>query len=364
MTVTTLSEEDQARSAELNGRLFMAAVEAFELATVALGVRLGLYDALVEAGPVTAGELAASAGVHPRYAREWLEQQAVAGILEVAEDGDEDARRYALPPAYAPVLLDRDNPLYATPLAAFVPMLGTVFDQVVDAFRNGTGVPYAAYAIHDIQAGFTRPMFVNLLASEWIPAVPELHARLEAHPPARVVEIGCGEGIAAITLARAYPTIRVDGFDLDEASVAQARRNASEAGVADRVTFEVRDVTDPSLTGSYEAAFAFEMIHDLARPVDALRGLRRLIGEGGVCVVGDERVDDELEAPGDPLHRFFYTASVFHCLPVGMAEQPSAGTGTVIRPSTLRRYAEEAGWADVEILPIENDVWRFYRLIA
>jgi predicted nucleotidyltransferase len=104
------------------------------------------------------------------------------------------------------------------------------------------------------------------------------------------------------------------------------------------------------------------MIHDLARPVDALRAMRRLTDGGGTCIVVDERVDETFQAPGDELHRFMYTASVLHCLPAGMTEQPSAATGTVIRPSIMRRYAREAGFADAEILPIENDFWRFYRL--
>jgi 2-polyprenyl-3-methyl-5-hydroxy-6-metoxy-1,4-benzoquinol methylase len=362
MTVVD-TEQDEAKAAELNGRLFMAAVEATELATVVLGDRLGLYRALAEHGAQTAAELAAAAGIHPRYAREWLEQQAVAGIIALDEQGDEETRRYALPPAHAPVLLDHDHPLYAIPLAALVPIVGKVDEQLAEAFRAGSGVPYSAYGIHDAQAGFTRPLFVNLLANEWVPAIPDLHERLQSEPPARVVEIGCGEGVAAITLALAYPNIRVDGFDLDEASIAQARRNAADAGVADRVTFEVRDVTDASLRGTYDAAFAFEMVHDLARPVDALRTLRRITADDGFVIVGDEAVGDEFEAPGDELHRFFYAASVVHCLPVGMVDQPSAGTGTVIRPSTVRRYAQEAGFTDVEILPIENDVWRFYQLV-
>lgn len=356
--------DEETQAAELNGRLFMAAVEATELATVVMGHRLGLYRALAEGGPQTPGELAARAGIHARYAREWLEQQAVAGIVAVAADADEDARRYTLPPAHTAVLLDADSPLYAVPLAELVPIVGKVDDQLVAAYREGTGVPYDAYGIHDAQAGFTRPLFVNLLANEWVPAIPALHDRLQADPPAHVIEIGCGEGVAAITLAHAYPKIRVDGFDLDEASIEEARRNAADAGVADRVTFEVRDVTDSSLTGSYDAGFAFEMIHDLARPVDALATLRRVTADDGFVIVADEAVTDEFEAPGDPLHRFFYAASVVHCLPVGMSEQPSAGTGTVIRPSTLRRYAEEAGFAGVDILPIENDVWRFYRLTS
>jgi 2-polyprenyl-3-methyl-5-hydroxy-6-metoxy-1,4-benzoquinol methylase len=352
----------EARAAELNGRLFMACIGTLELATVALGDRLGLYRTLADLGTATPAQLADAAGIAPRYAREWLEQQAVAGIVEVASEGDEDSRRYALPAAHAPVLLDPDSLLAGGPLAAFVPIIGGAFDLIVDAFRTGGGVPYAAYDIHDAQAGFTRPMFVNLLTSEWIPAIPELHARLQASPPARVVEIGCGEGVAAVAIAQAYPGVQVDGFDLDEASIEVARRHAADAGVADRVTFEVRDVTDGSVTGTYDAAFAFEMIHDLARPVAALQAMRILTAGGGVCIVADEKVDDEFAAPGDELHRFMYSASVVHCLPVGMTEQPSAGTGTVIRPSTLRRYAVEAGFGGAEILPIENDFWRFYRL--
>jgi 2-polyprenyl-3-methyl-5-hydroxy-6-metoxy-1,4-benzoquinol methylase len=357
------TEQDKAKATELNGRVFVAAVEAIELATVVLGDRLGLYRALAERGPQTADELATGTAIHPRYAREWLEQQAVAGYIAVDEEGDEETRRYALPPAHAPVLLDPDHPLYALPLAELIPMVGKVDDQLAEAFRGGTGVPYAAYGIHDIQAGFTRPLFVNLLANEWVPGIPGLHERFEADPPAKVIEIGCGEGVAAITLATAYPKIRVDGFDLDEASIAQARRNAADAGVADRVTFEVRDVTDQSLTGSYDAAFAFEMVHDLARPVDALRTLRRVGADDGFVIVVDELASEEFEAPGDELQRFLYAASVVHCLPVGMVEQPSAGTGTVIRPSTVRRYAQDAGFAEVEILPIEHEFWRFYQLV-
>jgi SAM-dependent methyltransferase len=354
--------QDEARAAELNGRLFMACIGALELATIALGDQLGLYRALADHGPSTATELANAAGIHPRYAREWLEQQAVSGIVDVAEPGDEDSRRYELPGAHVPVLLEPDNLLAGVPLAEFVPVIGNTLDLVATAFREGTGVPYAAYEIHDMQAGFTRPLFVNLLAAEWIPAIPELHARLQVDPPARVVEIGCGEGVAAIALAQAFPNIRVDGIDVDDASIDAARRNAKSAGVADRVTFEVGDVTDDSLADTYDAAFAFEMVHDLPRPVDALRTMRRLTAGGGACIVVDERVDDGFEAPGDELHRFFYVASVLHCLPVGMTEQPSAGTGTVIRPSIMRRYAREAGFGDAEILPIENDFWRFYRL--
>ena len=196
---------------------------------------------------------------------------------------------------------------------------------------------------------------------EWLPLVPDLHATLGAG--ATVAEFGCGEGWAAIALAVGYPNVRVDAFDVDPPSIDTARRNAEEAGVADRVRFAVADVTDPALTGSYDAVFAFEMVHDLAHPVAALRTARRLTGDGAApVIVVDERAGETFTAPADPFERFFYAASVLHCLPVGRCEEHSAETGTVMRPAVLRGYAADAGFASVSVLPIDNDMFRFYRL--
>ncbi|MGH9031207.1 MAG: SAM-dependent methyltransferase, partial [Acidimicrobiia bacterium] len=334
-----------------------------ELTTIDLGNRLGLYASLRDGGAATPGELAARTGIHERYAREWLEQQAVAGILDVDEPGREpEARSYTLPQGHDAVLLDAESPAFMAAVAGFPSFAGKVTGSLERAFRDGTGVPYADYEVHDLQAGMTRPLFVNAFAAEWVPQIPGLGARLEADPSARVLDVGCGEGWSSIALASAYPKIAVTGIDLDDASIAAARRNAADAGVSDRVIFEVRDAADPGLDGDYDAAFCFEMIHDLSDPVGVLRAVRALVGESGIVVVGDERCAEEFTAPGDDLERFFYAASVVHCLPVGMAEQPSAGTGTVMRPSTLDRYAREAGFAGAEVLPIENDFWRFYRL--
>ena len=154
--------------------------------------------------------------------------------------------------------------------------------------------------------------------------------------------------------------MRVDGYDLDEPSIELARRNAEQAGVADRVSFHVRDAADPELSGSYDLATAFECVHDMGRPVEALRAMRRMVGEDGAVIVADERVADSFHAPGDDTERLMYGWSVLFCLPTGLADEPSVGT--VMRQQTLRRYATEAGYEDVEILPIENDLWRFYRL--
>jgi 2-polyprenyl-3-methyl-5-hydroxy-6-metoxy-1,4-benzoquinol methylase len=208
-----------------------------------------------------------------------------------------------------------------------------------------------------------RAMFVNLMGSEWLPAVPDVHERLQANPPARVADIGCGTGWSSISIARAYPQVRVDGFDLDEDSIAEARANAEAERLADRVNFHLRDAADPELSGRYHLVIAIECIHDMSRPVEALRAMRSLVGEDGAVLVVDERVGETFAAPGDETERLMYGYSVLHCLPVGMADQPSAGTGTVMRPATLRRYATEAGFSEIEILPIENDMWRFYQLI-
>ena len=174
--------------------------------------------------------------------------------------------------------------------------------------------------------------------------------------------MACGAAWSSIAIARAYPKVRVDGFDSDEASVALARANVAGAGLAERVTISTRDAGDPALAGRYDLVTIFEALHDMSRPVDALRTVRGLLAEGGSVLVMDERVAETFTAPGDTIERMMYGFSVLCCLPAGLAEQPSAGTGTVMRPATLRRYALDAGFGHVEILPIANDLFRFYRL--
>ena len=363
MTTITLNEEDGARIEEFAGSLFMAALGAFEALNIELGLRLGLYERLTERGPLTSSELAEAAGVHERYAREWLEQQAVASVLEVDDPSSAAGdRRYTLPAAHAHVLLERDSEAYMGACINFVPLGAWAVDAVAEAFRTGGGVPYADYGIHDIQAAWSRPAFLNRLTQEWLPATPGVHERLSSGS-GRVAEIGCGEGIAAIQIAKAYPGVTVDGFDLDDASIVAARKNAAEAGVADRVRFEVCDASAVVSAQPYDLVFCVEMLHDVPRPVHILRGMKSLAGERGTVLVVDERVADEFSAPGDEMERFFYACSVLHCLPVGMTEEGSVGTGTVIRPSTVREYARGAGFTDAEALPVEHQQLRLYRLV-
>jgi SAM-dependent methyltransferase len=359
------TQAEEAQRDALAERLFGAALGAYELMTVHLGDRLGYYRTLADAGEASSAELSAATRTHERYAREWLEQQAVAGIVEVDDpDAAPDERRFRLPPGHAEVLTDRDSLAHVTPMARFGVSFAQTLPAVEEAFRAGGGVPWDEFGTigRDAQGDANRPVFANLLGSEWLPAIEDVDERLQADPPARVADVACGAGWSSIAIARAYPKVTVDGYDLDASSVELANANVAETDVADRVTVHLRDAADPELAGSYQLVTVFEALHDMSQPVEVLRALRGLVAEDGAVVVMDERVADSFTAPGDEVERLMYTYSVLCCLPVGLADSPSAGTGTVMRVDTVRRYASEAGFADVEVLPIEHEVFRFYRL--
>jgi SAM-dependent methyltransferase len=289
----------------------------------------------------------------------------VAGILEVDDPEAAAAeRRFRLPAGHAEALTDRDSLAHITPMARCGVAFAQTLPAIEEAFRTGGGVPWEGFGRlgRDAQADANRPLFVNLLGTEWLPAIEDVHARLQADPPARVADVACGAGWSSIAIASAYPKVTVDGYDLDEPSVALANENVAETEVADRVIIHLRDAGDPELAGSYQLVTVFEALHDMSRPVEVLRTLRGLAAEDGAVVVMDERVADAFTAPGDEVERLMYTYSVLCCLPVGLADTPSAGTGTVMRADTVRRYAAEAGFAEVEVLPIEHEVFRFYRL--
>ena len=328
-----------------------------------MGDRLGLYSAL-GAGAATPAEVAQAAGCDERYVREWLEHQAVGGILEVEEAGaPAEERRYRIPPGHDEVLLDRDSVNYMTAFARMMVGMAEPLPEVLQAFRTGDGVPYGDYPADFVegQGDMNRAQFVNLLASEWLAAMPDVDERLRSGS-ARIADVACGTGWSSIAMAKAYPGAQVDGFDLDPTSIMLARSAAAAEGVGERVDFQVRDAADPALAERYDLVTVFEAIHDMAKPVQALRAMHGLLADGGVALVADEKVADEFTAPGDEIERVMYGWSILHCLPVGRVEQPSAETGTAMRESTFRRFAEEAGFGSVEVLPIEHDFWRFYRL--
>jgi 2-polyprenyl-3-methyl-5-hydroxy-6-metoxy-1,4-benzoquinol methylase len=338
----------------------------FEILSMYLGIRLGYYKAMSESGATTSTELAIRTKTNERYTREWLEQQAVAGFLHVDDErADSRDRRYALPEPYQEVLVDEESLNYLGALPIILAGALRPLHAVLQAYRTGGGVPYKDYGVDLIegQAGMNRAMFLKEMGSTWLPSIPAVHRRLLEEPPARVADVGTGAGWSSIAIAKSYPKVIVDGFDLDEPSINMANTNARAAEVENRVEFHVRNAADPELAGQYDLVTAFECIHDMSDPVSALKGMRNLAGTKGTVLVVDERVGESFSTTENDIDWMMYGWSILHCLPVGMADKPSAATGTVMRADTLQSYASAAGFKSVDILPIENYFFRFYRLI-
>jgi 2-polyprenyl-3-methyl-5-hydroxy-6-metoxy-1,4-benzoquinol methylase len=368
MTITITNKDiDEAKRDAFAERLLGAALGMFDIHAAYLGDRLGYYRALADGGPATSVELAKRTNTNERYTREWLEHQAVGGVLDVASPSDDaSAQRYALPREHAEVLLDRGSLNFMAPIVRLIVGAASPLRRIVDAYRSGDGVPYAEYGadLREGQGEINMPPFLQLVGTEWLPAAPAIDARLKAAPPARVADLGAGAGWSSIGIARAYPNVRVDGFDLDPASVALAKQNlaSEDVSVRERVSFALRDAGDPAAAGAYDQVTIFEALHDMAQPVAALMAAKAMLAPGGSVLVVDERVAEQFTAPGDEIERLMYGWSFLHCLPAGMADQPSAATGTVMRPDTLRVYANDAGFSSVEVLPVDHLFFRFYVL--
>ena len=350
---------------ELVSRIFAAGVAAADLFTIQLGLELGLYRALDDQGPADSATLAARTNLAERYVREWLQGQTTTG-LTTADGPDVTTARFALAPGVREVLLDCLAATHIAPIATCMATIGAVLPRVADAFRTGGGVPYQDYPQgHVIQAALNRPAYTHDLVATWLPAIPDVAARLaDAAHPVHIGDLGCGAGWSAITLAAAYPHITVEGVDNDEASIDLARANAREHGVDDRVAFTVADLgaVDAGGEGRYDLILVFECLHDLPRPAEALANARRWLRPDGAVIVMDENAAESLAAPGDEVERFFAQCSVLWCLPQGMVGADPEPAGTLLRPDALRALAVRAGFVDVTVLDIDHPFWRFYRL--
>lgn len=341
----------------LADRVLAAALGTADLLAIYLGDRLGWYDALVADGPLTADELAERTATDARYAREWLEQQAITGFVA------HDAGRFGLESAAAEVLTDRHSLAYLAPVARMFAASAAQLPALLDAYRTGGGVSWSQLGpdARESQADANRPWFENALAPA-LAGVPEL-MRVLSQPGARVVDVGCGAGWSTIALAKAFPTVSAVGIDIDEPTVAMARDNVAQADFADRVLIQLGDAAALP-PGAFDAAFAFECIHDMPHPVDVLLSIRQALKPGGTLIVMDEAVAEDFTPPGGDLERLMYGYSILICLPDGMSHQPSAATGTVMRPSRLTEYARRAGFQTPTVLPIHDfGFWRFYRLV-
>ncbi|ROS23062.1 bifunctional 2-polyprenyl-6-hydroxyphenol methylase/3-demethylubiquinol 3-O-methyltransferase UbiG [Cellulomonas sp. PhB150] len=337
-------------------RLMAATLGAQELFAVYVGERLGWYAALAARGPTTSAELASSTGTDERYAREWLEHQAVSGYVTV--DGE---HRFVLTDGAREVLTDADSPLYLAPLGRLQAASGRVVDDLVEAYRAGGGVSWQQMGddARTSQGALNRPFFLGALVDDVLPSIPVLHELLQRG--AKVADLGCGEGWSSIAVARAYPRATVVGIDIDAPSIETAQRNAVRIGV--EVAFELADASS-ARHDEFDVVMFFECVHDMADPVAVLAAARAMVRDDGYVLVADERTEEVFTAPAGPVERLLYGWSLTVCLPDGRSASPSVATGTVMRPAVLDGYARAAGFAGIEILPIEHDMLRFYRLLT
>ena len=353
-----------AQSSVFAMRIWKSLLATQELLSSYLGVRLGLYDFLSRADrPLTAQEVADGTGVAPRYAREWLEQQAVAGILTASRADRQWV--FALPPEHAQVLTVSDSPLSMASLAV-LPLGGiaAALPSLLAAYRSGDGVSDDVFGIDWLEghSGANRALFAHQLAG-WIKdSLPDVHELL-SEPGRSIADVACGAGWSSLALANAYPQATVHGLDLDANAIADARRHTAEAGHGDRLRFEVRDAADPQLAGNFDLVCLFDALHEMSHPVAVLRACRELCAPHGTVLVMDAKVAPAFTAPGDDVERFQYCTSVLHCLPAALVAPGATGTGTVLRPKMMRDLAIEAGFSSITVLAPTDGFHRLYRLV-
>jgi 2-polyprenyl-3-methyl-5-hydroxy-6-metoxy-1,4-benzoquinol methylase len=311
---------------------------AVSVPLVLLGDRLGLFTALAGAGPVASDELAVATGLHERYVREWLLAMAAAGYLEYVGES-----HFELPPEQAQALTNPDSPAYVAGGFQNMSAALRVLDRLTDAFRTGEGIGWHEHH-PDMFLGterFFRPGYLANLSSQWIPAFDGLQERLQAG--ASVADVGCGLGASTRILAEAYPASIFVGFDYHPDSVELARSRAKEAGLADRLRFEVSGATE--LSGSYDLLTYFDCLHDMPDPQGALRAARASIRDDGWVMLVEPMSGDRIEDALNPVGRVFAGASVLICLPCGLSAEPRTGLGNQVGPARTIQMARDAGFS-------------------
>jgi 2-polyprenyl-3-methyl-5-hydroxy-6-metoxy-1,4-benzoquinol methylase len=348
-----------ATSDEFAERVFNSALGTIEILSIHIGDRLDLYRTIGIEG-ATASDVARTTGMSERYAREWLEQQTVFGIIDVDLSAEEPV--FSLPSAHREVLTDELSQGYLAPLARMLTTAAVSMPRLIDAYLSGGGVSWESFGqdMRESQADMNRPFFDNELTAVFA-GLGRVHEILSAEG-ARVADIGCGAGWSTLALAKAYPNAAFIGFDVDPPSVRMASENAHAAGLADRVSFTTADVSSSETTGSFDVAVAFECIHDMSQPVSVLEGVHQMLEPSGMAIIMDEAVAHHFGDSNDELEKLMYGFSLLVCLPDGMSSQPSEATGTVMRPSTLESYAHRAGFSDISTVG-EAGFFRFYQLV-
>ena len=309
-------------------------------ALVVVGDRLGLYRALAGAGPLTARDLAERTRTTERYVREWLDAQASGGYVTYDGDG-----RYSLPAEHAIALTDEDSAAFV--IGGFQLGLASAksADRLTEAFRTGDGIGWGDHDA-DLFPGCERlfgPSYRAFLASTWIPALDGMHDRLTAG--AAVADVGCGFGTSTIVMAQAYPRSTFVGFDPHQGSVEAAREAAAEAGLGDRVRFEV--ATAQEFTGTYDLVTICDALHDMGDPVGAATRARAALAEGGTLMVVEPLAGDRVEENQNPVSAAYYAFSNFLCTAGSLSQEVGAALGAQAGEHRLRDVLTSAGFSRV-----------------
>ncbi len=321
------------------------------------GDRLGLFTVLSDLVPRTPAQLAEDAGLNERYVREWASALVASGYVSYeAESG-----RFYLSPAQAAVLTDTESSFYYAGSYIYAEACVRQLPALMDAFRRGGGIRFADFGPEISEA--IEKLFANgyrdAVASQWIAAVPGLTELLRRG--GRVAEIGCGGGRALLSAAAAFPASTFVGFDLDETSLNRARERARSLGLDGRARFERRPAEELAHAGPFELVMAFNCVHDMSHPVDALRGVRAALTDAGRFLWSEARVSDRLEENLTPMGRNVYAASCMHCMAVALTDD-GAGLGVAIGEGAVRRLASEAGFSRCDVLAVEHPFHRVYLL--
>jgi 2-polyprenyl-3-methyl-5-hydroxy-6-metoxy-1,4-benzoquinol methylase len=307
-----------------------------------IGEKLGLYKAMANAGPLTSQEVAERSGAAERYVREWLRNQAAGGYITYDPDSD----RYTLPDEHALALADEDSPFYILGVYDSIASLYADEDQILEAFRSGRGMGWHEHD-HRLFRGterFFRPGYRGNLVSEWIPALDGVQAKLERG--AKVADIGCGHGASTIIMAEAFPNSRFVGFDYHEASIERAAEAAEEAGVGDRISFEVAAAKDYPGSG-YDLVCVFDCLHDMGDPVGAAAHVRETIDGDGTWMIVEPFANDRVEENLNPVGRVFYGASTVICTPASLAQEVGLALGAQAGQARLTEVLNEGGFTRV-----------------
>lgn len=326
----------------LMGFVFRAVDEVgatLNCALVVLGDKLGWYRAMAASGPTTPTRLAEDTGTDEHYTREWLNAQAAGGFVRY----DPADGRYTLPAEHVVALTDETSPAFLP--GFFQIALGTVSDteRIVQAARNGAGCGWHEHNsdVHDGCERFFRPGYHANLVSTWLPALGDVVPRLEQG--ASIADIGCGHGASSILMAQAFPRSTVLGADYHAASIEVARSRAEEAGVADRVRFDV--AAAQSFPGSgYDLVTTFDALHDMGDPVGAARRVFDALAEDGVWMIVEPMAGDRIEDNFNPVGRAYYAFSTLLCTPASLAQEVGLAIGTQAGPARIRDITTAAGF--------------------